>query len=374
MTLDQDARAAADQHAERHSDGHINDESMARVGPPDCGEEVLFYRRAGEAAPRPKLIRKRDIGEAALHAVMAAVAATRSPDTWPGFCRRVTRLRHGRLVRGLGPFRDGLRAVMGEVPEPEVERYFDQWWDGQHRRRMMLVREYVGGGPVRFTLTGREHLDAAAALGRGVILWAAPLTSQTLAGKRGLFEAGIRAYQVSSRHHGFWDTYTRFGDRYLNRLLVGAENRYLAGRLTFERDDAGMLVRRILRTLKTGAAVILTNNLYAGRSFVEMRFGKAGFISMPTTPIALALRGRVPLLSWSTIEREPLSHYEIRMSADLAAEECAAGEASPASHDYPAMARIALRTRDEILAAVMEAPDQLLSWPPFARSVPLRPG
>jgi lauroyl/myristoyl acyltransferase len=256
---------------------------------------------------------------------------------------------------------------------PDAEQCFDQWWDAQHRRRMMLVREYVGGGPVRYTLTGRQHLDAALARGRGVILWAGPFASQTLAGKRGLFEAGIHAYQVSSQHHGFWDTYTRFGDRYLNRLLVRAENRYLAGRLTFEKEDAGMLVRKIMRTLKSGAPVILTNNLYAGRSFVEMPFGKAGFISMPTTPIALALRGRVPLLSWSTIEREPLSRYEIRISPDLAAGESASGEAIAAAPDYPAMARVALRVQDELLSAAMEAPDQFLSWPSLARSVLRRP-
>jgi len=371
---DTKARADAGMRVERQSGDGIIYESVARVGPPNCGEEVQFYERTTKPASLPKLIRKRDIGEAGLLAMMAAVAATRSPESWPGFCHRITRLRHHRLIRSLGPFGDGFRAVLGPAAAADAEQYFDQWWDSQHRRRMMLVREYVGGGPVRFTLTGRQHLDGALARGRGVILWAAPFTSHTLAGKRGLFEAGIHAYQVSSRHHGFWDTYTRFGDRYLNRLLVRVENRYLAGRLTFDREDAGMLVRKIMRVLKTGAPVLLTMNLYAGRSFVEMPFGEAGFVSASTTPIALALRGRVPLLVLSTIERDPLRHYEIRISPDLAADDSAVGEVSAAGHDYPAMARVALGARDELLAAVLEAPDQLLSWPPLARSVLGRPG
>jgi hypothetical protein len=246
-----------------------------------------------------------------------------------------------------------------------VEKYFELFWDGEHRRRMMLIREYVGDGPVRFTLTGREHLDAASALGRGAILWAGNFASQTLAGKRGLYEAGIHAHQVSSQHHGFCDTW--FGNKFLNLHLVRAENRYLAGRLTFERDEAGMLIRRVMWLLKTGAFVIFTNNLFAGLSFVQMPFGAAGVISMATTPIALALRGQIPLLFMSTIEREPPAHYEIRISADLAAEDHSVGQAGSAGQDFPAMARVALKTRDELLAAVRAAPDQCLSWPPCAR-------
>jgi hypothetical protein len=342
-------------------------EALARIGRPEGDDEALFYRRTTKSAPRPRLISKRDIAEVAIQAIMAAAAATRPPETWPGLCRRTSRLRHARLVRSLGPFRDALRAVLGDVSDSAVEQYFDQFWDGLHRRRMMLIREYVGGGPVKFTLTGREHLDAASALGRGAILWAGQFLSQTLAGKRGLFEAGIHAYQVSSGHHGFRGTWV--GNKTLNQLLVRAENRYLAGRLTFEGEEAGMLIRKVMRLLKTGAFVIFTNNLYAGRSFVQMPLGAAGFIGMPTTPIALALRGQIPLLFMSTIEREPLAHYEIRISADLAAEEHSVGQAESTSHNFPVMARVALKTRDEFLAALRTAPDQYLSWPPFARPI-----
>lgn len=366
---DTGAAATADGRGDGESNPRFGYEGLARVAPPGCPETVSFYRRVARAAPPPQLIRKRDLGEAALHTMMAGAALTRPPEAWPGFCRRITRLRYSRLVRGLAPFSEGLRAVMGDMPDAEVEKHFKEWWDGQHRRRMMLVREYVRRGPVRFTLTGREHLDAAAACGRGAILWASAFTAQTLAGKRGLFEAGIPAYQVSSRHHGFWDTYTRFGDRVLNRLLARAEDRYLAGRLAFERDDAGMLIRRVMRTLKTGAVVILTNNLYAGRSFVEMPFGRAGFISMPTTPIALALQGRVPLLPCATIERQPLSHYEIRIGPDLTADQAPVGGSGAASKDRHAVARVALNAREALLASVLDVPDQYLSWPALARSV-----
>ncbi|MQA64800.1 MAG: hypothetical protein GEU76_02690 [Alphaproteobacteria bacterium] len=352
-------------YSDESEGGRFTFESVARIGPPDCGEPVLFYRRTATHGPVHGLISPRDAAEAAIYAIMAATAAIRPPAVWPGLCHRTAQIGRARRIRTrLGEFGEAVRAVLGDVSDRDIETWFDRWWENLHRRRMMLVREYVGHGPVRFTLTGRDHLDAALALGRGAILWAAEFIPQTLAGKRGLFESGIHAYQVSALFHGFRNT--RFGNVFLNKPLVNAENRYLGGRLVFESDEAGMLVRRIIRLLKSGAVVILTNNNYAGRSFIQMPFGARGYTSMATTPIVLALMGKVPLLYMSTIEREPLAHYDIRFSSDLAAGEIAAGSASD---DFAATARIALRARDELLTDLRKAPDQYRNWLPHARPI-----
>jgi lauroyl/myristoyl acyltransferase len=345
--------------------GQFSYKSVARVGPPDCGDPVLFYRRTTRYPDVHGLISPRDAAEAAIYAIMAAAAAVRPPEAWPGLCHRTAQFGRARRIRNrVGAFGDSMRAVLGDVSDHEIEVTFDRWWENLHRRRMMLVREYVGHGPVRFTYTGRDHLDAALALGRGAILWVAEFIPQTLAGKRGLFESGIRAHQVSALFHGFRNS--RFGNVFLNQPLVRAENRYLAGRLVFESDEAGMLVRRMMRVLKSGECVIITNNLYAGRSFVQMPFGVRGFTNMATTPIVLALMSKVPLLYMSTVEREPLAHYEIRFSRDLAAEEIAAGAGSD---DFAAIARIALGVRDELLTDLRKAPDQYRDWLPHARPI-----
>jgi hypothetical protein len=97
-----------------------------------------------------------------------------------------------------------------------------------------------------------------------------------------------------------------------------------------------------------------------------MPFGTAGYTSMATTPIALALLGKVPLLYMSTVEREPLAHYAIRFSADLAVDETGSGASSD---DLAAIARIALRTRDELLADLRKAPDQYRNWLPHTRPI-----
>jgi hypothetical protein len=97
-----------------------------------------------------------------------------------------------------------------------------------------------------------------------------------------------------------------------------------------------------------------------------MPFGVRGFTNMATTPIVLALMSKVPLLYMSTVEREPLAHYEIRFSRDLAAEEIAAGAGSD---DFAAIARIALGVRDELLTDLRKAPDQYRDWLPHARPI-----
>ncbi|HSR55757.1 MAG TPA: hypothetical protein VLN73_05925 [Alphaproteobacteria bacterium] len=316
--------------------------------------------------PPPGLLSARDLAEAAVQAFLALVAATRPVDAWPGWCRRLAGLfpPSGGPAR-LAEFREALRAVLGDVPDAEAEAIFASRWEGLYRRRMMVVRECVRPKGVRFTWQGWEHLEAARAAGDGAALWAGEFVFATLAGKRGLFEAGVPLHQISSRHHGF--RHSRFGNAVLNRLQVAMEDRYLAGRLSFEGRDSGMLIRRAMRLLRSGGFVVFTNNVFGGRSFIQLPLGPAGAVSMSTTPIALALRQEVPLFFVTTIEKEPLAHYEIRVSEDLTAGERPVGEAGKREADDAAVARIAAKARDELLAGLRAAPDQFLNWLPLAR-------
>jgi lauroyl/myristoyl acyltransferase len=340
-------------------------ESVKQIMPPVCGDLVAFYRRTAMHGAVHGLVSPRDAAEAAIYAIMATTAAVRPPSAWPGLCHRTAQVGRSRRIRQRVPdFGRAVRAVLGNVPDRDIEALFDRWWENLHRRRMMLVREYVGKSPVRFTTTGREHLDAALSRGRGVIFWAGDFIPQMLAAKRGLFESGVHAHQISSPFHGFRDT--RLGNHFLNKPLVKAENRYLGGRLVIESEEAGVLFGRIMRLLKSGAAVMVTINDYAGRSFVQMPLGVQGYVSVARTPIALALTGKVPLLYMSTVEREPLAHYEIRFSRDLTAEEIVAGSTSD---DLAATARIALAVRDELLTDLKKAPDQYRDWLPHRHPV-----
>ena len=65
---------------------------------------------------------------------------------------------------------------------------------------------------------------------------------------------------------------------------------------------------------------------------------------------------------------EPLHlHHLHRAMAWLG--EPLADQAAPTRPEHDAIARIALRARDELHSDLREAPDQFLNWPPLARPV-----
>jgi hypothetical protein len=342
---------------------------MARVGPAGGNDRAVFVRRPARPRRPPNLIAKKDLAELALQGLMAAAVVSRRPETLPAFCGRVSRM--GQPLGGLkriAPFKQGLRSVLGNIPDDEAKHCFDRWWEATVRRRLHLLQDCFGGPAPRVNLTGEEPLMAARARGQGTLIWASQFAFQTLAGKRGLCEAGIRAYQVSSDRHGFRNT--RFGMRFLNRRLVQAENKYLAGRLVLAGREPGMVLRTVKRLLDAGETVIFTNNTYAGRSVVHMPLGPAGQICMSSTPLTLALQWQVPLFHMSTIEREPLIRYELRFSDDLASGLPAAAFEPATETAYQNMAHIALKARDELLHDIAEAPDQYMSWVLHSHTIP----
>jgi hypothetical protein len=77
------------------------------------------------------------------------------------------------------------------------------------------------GGGVRLSLRGTEHLAAARAAGRGVILWVVPTVAGPLVAKMALHGNGVGVHHLSHPHHGF-STGTWVGSWLLNPLRTGA--------------------------------------------------------------------------------------------------------------------------------------------------------
>lgn len=342
---------------------------LVRSGLPGERREAVFYRRTLQHESRRRLISRRDIAEAAIEGLMASAAAITPASTCAALCRHLSVLTNPPGGRDrLPPFAAALRAVLGPISDSDARSVFRRWWESLYRRRMILVRELIGRARPQILLTGREHLEVAAASGRGAIMWTADFMPQSLIGKRGLCEAGFRVNQIASRYHGFRNTW--FGNACLNRIQVRAENRYLAARLMFGmQEETGTLLLDAVALLRKGAFVSFANNNFAGRSFIEMPLGPSGFVSMPTTPVALALRLGIPLFYVSTIECEPLMKYELRVTEILAADQRSRKPPPAGQLDYDAIARITRKARDELLKDLRKAPYQFLNWPPLSRSV-----
>lgn len=97
-------------------------------------------------------------------------------------------------------------------------------------------------------LTGREHIDAALAVGRGAILWISPFAFSDLVAKIGLAQAGYKLSHLSRPQHGFSETVV--GMATLNRLRTRVEDRYLHDRVPIDvhGEQRSMLaLRRIVR-------------------------------------------------------------------------------------------------------------------------------
>jgi lauroyl/myristoyl acyltransferase len=125
-----------------------------------------------------------------------------------------------------------------------------------YQEEMVLLRAYrPGGWQPALQLEGTEGLDAALALGKGVILWVEDIHFASFAVKMAFAQRGYQVSHLSRPSHGF--SGTPFARRYLNPIQTRFEDRYLRQRLTLTRDDSSSL-RRMRAELGAGGIVSIT--------------------------------------------------------------------------------------------------------------------
>jgi hypothetical protein len=274
---------------------------------------------------------------------------------WPRYCRLVARLRlrqHRR--RSGGHFRDAVEAVLGPEAGARAAGLFVAKREQIHRRRMTVARELTGRGRTpEITLEGADGLRAALDRGRGAIVWVGDTYPRLIMAKRALWEAGFRPHQVSRVEHGFGTS--RFAMAAINPLVLRAEDRFLAGRIVFAEGEETDVVRRILRLLGTGGLVLMTNNQYSGAMFLELPFGAAGHVSLPTATLNIAARHGVPLFGLAAIETRPLKAWRVTLGPELGAGTL--GRDRAALHH--AMTALAEPVRDQMLETFRAAPEQV---------------
>jgi lauroyl/myristoyl acyltransferase len=316
------------------------------------GETVAFFDR-GTLRPTPRRrFSEADLLEILLRAVFWATVWLLPISAWARVAGATSRLRRFRHIRRKRPTVIKAAVASGLVSDSkEGARLYDAYRRRLHERRLMFLRERARPDPVAFDVEGLDALERVLAEGRGAILWTSPFAFQTLIGKRGVHEAGQHIVQISARQHGFSDT--DFGIRYLNTPLVREENRYLADRLILEKETAATVLRGAVRVMKSGGAVYFTNNVYAGKSFIQVPFGPAAWFMMPQTPLFLARRYGFALFAVETVETKPFSAYSIRLT------ECTVPLDAELT-DHEAVARGALAVRDVMFAGARRAPDQFM--------------
>jgi hypothetical protein len=318
---------------------------------------AIVYRVARPGRRTPRLADATDVLE--LFRFYGAIGASvvLPGRAWEGYARIVSGLREGTHRRRSGPaFAAALGAILGDAA-PDHDRAFRAKREQAHRRRLMVARELTGRGPdPRIDFDGEEGLRNALARGRGAIVWVADTYPRMIVAKRALWQAGFRPVQVSRVEHGFGTS--QLAMRLINPLVLHAEDRYLAGRIVFAQGEEAEVTRRILRALSEGGLVLMTNNTYSGSVFMELPFGMAGYVSLPTATLNVAARHGVPLFSLVTVETEPFRAYRADLSADVTAAGLPVEGRVSRAELHAAMARIALPVRDHLLATVRRWPEQ----------------
>jgi lauroyl/myristoyl acyltransferase len=319
----------------------------------DAGEDLPGGVRLVETPPAAPLpgppISRRDLREALLQGMLLAGAVLLPPSAWPGLCRLTSRVRRRKHRRQLPQLAERFRALLG--PEVDAEALFAAYREVLHRRRLVLFREMLGRSGAGHRVIGLDHLHRALAAGRGAVLWAAPFAYQGIDGKRALAEAGIRAWQVSVREHGFLGT--PFAVAVLNPPLWRVEERFLAGRLVFDPAAPGEIGPRMRAVLRARGVLLVTNNALAGRRMLAVPLAPGFRLPMASGPLRLARAHGAPVLPCATIARGAFGPYELLIGPPLPL----AGK-----DERAALAAAALATRDHLLPCVQDAPEQFLGW------------
>ncbi|WP_187969786.1 hypothetical protein [Aquibium microcysteis] len=349
------------------ADRYFSYEAMEEIQSGEHGSQVVFYKRTRLEDAGIRRFSEQDVREL-LGLGAAAAAALLPARSWPSICRFSSGLRYERKRRKhYADYARAMAAVLRVDDDAIVEASFRSHLDVMARRRFGLALDHVAprrNSPI--DVSGSEQLRQALDRGRGAIVWASQFAFQTLAGKRALWEQGFKAIQISDPYHGF--TSTRVGNLTHNPVLRRAEDRYLKGRIIFDRESGAAVTRKIVGLLDQGELILLTNNVHAGAMFLEMPIGARGHVSMPTAPLSIVARRATPFFSMAIVETEPFGRFEaaIRPISDGTSD---GARSSAAKRDYARMAALALTARDHLFEHVRRAPEQYLVMGNLGRSM-----
>jgi len=265
----------------------------------------------------------------------------------------------GTFVRFVKPLKakhmaEHVRAIAGAHrlaidPQDMKVDTFAEWFLSS----LQLLKIYHPCGfhpPIR--LVGREHIDEGLKQGRGVILWAAPFYHANPIEPMAFDRAGIRLHHLSHRNHG--PSSTRFGVRWLNRVLTAAEDRFLAERIVIQPGNASALLS-IRKRIVDNALVSIRAN--AGSQWVlNLRF-LAGRTQLATGAVELALTTGAALLPVFTV-RNQYGEYVVNVESPI--EVVDTGDRM-GSIDGPSLEFIKRLER-----YVLEYPDQWFGWTSWA--------
>ncbi len=187
-----------------------------------------------------------------------------------------------------------MTALLADETARDPRALLFRWHEHHLAYELLVLRTALGGKPdFPYLLRGNEHLHAALARGRGVVLWGMPFLYVPLVPGIALWREGLASVALSRWTHGY--ARTRLGAALLNPIRVRAENRFLLDRVVIGRNCSPLpALRRLLDELRHNRPVSILLAPLAER-LLDVPFA-GGRLRVPSGPLRLAARARCPVL------------------------------------------------------------------------------
>lgn len=273
-------------------------------------EDMAIRRRTRAANPRPWL-KAADVGLAGGIPLLWLLALALPERRWPRLCYRLEWLRASLHRAELTQVARAAAGFPGVSPGADARSLALSVAAGatEHHLQVLACRG-PRGWKTRLRLDGAEHLDAALAAGRGAVLWVAHFCFNALAAKKALHQAGYRVWHLSRPEHGF--SKSALGIRLYNRLRVGAEREFLAGRIVFDRSRPGAATLAAQRLLRKNGILSITAGDWEGQRLARIELG-GGTIELAVGAPGLARLTGAALLPVFAVRDE---HRVIRVTIE----------------------------------------------------------
>ena len=213
---------------------------------------------------------------------------------WPRFCAAVSPLAVRMHTGDPAAAVETIRRTLGawDLGTPPA-RILAQLSGEQILAILQLLRAYrPGGWSPAIRVAGWQHVEAAQACGKGLILWVGKTVYGDLVAKMAFHRAGLAVSHLSRASHGF--SGTRFGVRVLNPIQTRVEDRYLRERVSLTAHGGRAALQILADRLAEGGAVSITVHRNAKRPVTAL-FLDGQVVLAPGAPV-LARRTGATLL------------------------------------------------------------------------------
>jgi lauroyl/myristoyl acyltransferase len=261
----------------------------------------------------PKAVCAKDILQAARIAAIAVLSWLTPSSGWPRLSVVLgaidQRIRPDETERQV----EDIASKLGDRSPTSISNIVRHSTAAIYEDRLQLLREYrPGGWQPDMELVGEEHLQAALARGKGVILWVSYLAFSCHITKKALKNARYDVTHLSRPDHGF--SSTKFGMQLLNPIQTRIEERFLHERVIIGEDGSLPALMKLHACLRRNGIVSITVGSQASE-FVYAPFMN-GTIQFPAGPADLARLTDSVLLPVYTV-RDSYWRYETHIGSPL---------------------------------------------------------